>query len=294
MAACFLGNHFFTEDLRRWDAIVVLLPAATLFYLAGTFGNDWADAAWDARHKPHRAVPAGRVRRTSLGILALLCLAGALALSRALPGPSFAIGLVLAAVIVLYTAFHKIGPWAVLFMGLARALIPFLAFAACGLGARDFVPLYQAHPALTTLLLLAHPAGLFLWTIGLSLAARREAEEGHQIGPAPLICVGLAALLPLAIPLAFAELLAPSHGPDLRAFLIRLLWTSLPAVLLVGGWIAYAWHLHQRLRIFVPRMLAGFCLIDVVAVVPFSGAMAVVLLGLFLLAWGLQRVAPAT
>jgi len=145
--------------------VVVAGLAGSLLYSGGMFLNDAFDAEIDARERPERPIPSGRIARRSvflLGIgtlvLALAVLAAFAALSQA-GAELVATGFGIAASVLVYDRFHKGVPWSPLVMGLCRGGLYLLgAFAAGG--------------AVNSVLLPA--ASLLLYVVGLTHVARFE------------------------------------------------------------------------------------------------------------------------
>src|SRR2546423_324402 len=52
-----------------WDLLAMLLGASLCLYMAGMVLNDFFDAQVDARQRPRRPIPSGRVRRGTAGWL---------------------------------------------------------------------------------------------------------------------------------------------------------------------------------------------------------------------------------
>jgi 4-hydroxybenzoate polyprenyltransferase len=159
----------------EWSPGALLAPlvaASMLLYAAGMVLNDGFDAALDARERPERPIPSGRIRRTTalavgwilLGAGLTLALGASLAHGLAAP---IIVGACLAMTIVLYDAGLKstpAGPWA---MGWCRTLNVLLgASAAAQLG---------QHPVAW-----AYAAGIGLYTVALTYVARREVHDSPQ------------------------------------------------------------------------------------------------------------------
>ncbi len=149
-------------------AFGVLAPLALpLFaYVGGMILNDAFDAEIDARERPTRPIPSGRVSRTSAFIIgfALLGIAIALACTTGLPLVIGATALLVAA-IVIYDRFHAKSVVSTLLLAACRALaslIPMLAFAH-----GDVEALVRRGAFIL-------PIALAAWTLGLSLLARNE------------------------------------------------------------------------------------------------------------------------
>jgi 4-hydroxybenzoate polyprenyltransferase len=150
-----------------------VLVAAVCLYLCGGFLNDWADRKWDAERRPERALPSGLFTPAGylgagLGMAACALAAAALTDWRAL-----VVAASIALCIGLYTWLHKQSAWSAVFMGLCRALLPLLGWAAA------------ADPALLPAVLLAGLA-LFFHVAGISLLARGESlpQAARGAGPA--------------------------------------------------------------------------------------------------------------
>jgi 4-hydroxybenzoate polyprenyltransferase len=267
-----------------WATAALLAFAATCLYVAGNFFNDWMDRAWDATHRPERALPSGLFPPQLYAMVALATGLLGLLLA-ALVSP--ASGIVAATIvfwIVVYTVSHKRSAWAVIPMGLCRGLLPVMGFVAI-------------HPYLDTIWPAA--CGLFCYIMGLSLSARYESVP-HQPKWVALIARGL--LLATAILLAWG-----SHG----LYVDR--WFSVAGALPYLAWTS--WSLKSRqgptpvpVPVLVSRLLAGIPLVDWILLMPLSWmiiaqttsldpfAMACFLIPplAFTSALLLQRLAPAT
>lgn len=155
---------------------VLLVASMSLTYTGGMFLNDTFDRGYDARFRPSRPIPSGRVRASSVVLAGFAALAGgfalliaAQALGRAPGGPQApAFGLALAALVVLYDWKHKANPVAPVMMGLCRGLV-YLSVAAASSGSALTMPV------------LFGAALLVSYVTGVSLLARREREAA---GPA--------------------------------------------------------------------------------------------------------------
>ena len=213
--------------------VVVVLLAASLFYLGGMYLNDYFDRAIDARERPGRPIPAGDV---SAGVVAAIG-SGLLAAGVAVLLPTgFAatvIGLALVVLIVAYDRFHKGNPVSPIVMGACRMLV-YLAAAAAVTGD---VPGSVVGAGLA---LLAYVAGL-------TYAARQESLD--RVG-------NLWPLLVLSVPMFLAM---PALAGELWAVSIYLL---------LIGWTAFAVYQLARRPApgAVPRavgaLIAGISLVD--------------------------------
>lgn len=215
-----------------WHRSTLLVAAAlSLLYVGGMYLNDAFDAAVDARERPGRPIPSGRVTAETvfaagfaLLLLGLLLLAPAVALRPEGAGLlALVAGIGLAGAIVFYDWNHKGNPLSPLFMGLCRVL----AYLTAGLVA-------AARPQAGLWILAAVGLG---WLVGLTYAAKQEAfDRLERIWP----------LLFLGAPLVYG-LLRLDAGP--------LAWAVLAILAL---WLGYAlFLLRRRAKGDVPRAVAG-------------------------------------
>jgi 4-hydroxybenzoate polyprenyltransferase len=150
-----------------WGVVAVLAGAMSALYVGGMYLNDAFDAEIDARQRPGRPIPSGRVRRSTVFAYGFGLLAGAVILLLAvgyMPNGTGAwpavTGLGLAATIVLYDWQHKGNPIGPVLMGLCRALV----YIGAGL----------AYSTDLRAPLLAGAALLFSHIVGLTYLAKQE------------------------------------------------------------------------------------------------------------------------
>lgn len=132
-------------------------------YLYGMWGNDFADAQWDMRHRALRPVPMGMISRKGLGwgVLVSLVIGGVF-----LWDWKEAAGLLFLCISV-YNITHKRWVFSPLFMGGCRALLLYLAATVAG--GENHVFLY---PAMIV---------LFLYVSGVTWWAREEHKYPERI-----------------------------------------------------------------------------------------------------------------
>lgn len=253
-----------------WPLLLPLLAAMTLFYVGGMYLNDAFDAEIDGRQRPERAIPSGRVARSTVYALGFAMLAAGIAvvawqsMGRAGPAPVIA-ALALAAAIVFYDWYHKTNPLSPVVMGLCRALVYVTAGLAVALPLPD--------------VLLTGAALLLCYLIGLTYVAKQEnLGEVRNLWP----------LLFLAAPVAWGAVLA-AERPVAILFLLPF-----------AAWVLWALHLVRRrapgdIPGAVVGMLAGICLFDALMMAahgqPEVALVAVLGFALTLL---LQRYVPGT
>ncbi len=155
--------------------LLEIAAAASLFYTGGMFLNDSFDLEFDRRARPERPLPSGDLTRTEGFAAGALCLAaGAALLARG--GRTFALGLLLAAAILVYNRWHKHNPAAPLVMGACRGLVYCLAGAAVG-GPSGLV--------------LAGAAAITVYVVGLTIVARLSGPSAPMRVPVLLAGISL-------------------------------------------------------------------------------------------------------
>ncbi|BBO87578.1 UbiA family prenyltransferase [Desulfosarcina ovata] len=124
-------------------ALLLLIVASSCFYAAGMALNDAFDATIDARERPGRPIPSGRIeRRTAFSIgFGLLCVGLLFSLSAG--WPSFLVGLLLAVAICSYDGAMKQHDWlGPANMGACRYLNLLLGLSTASLSVASFtIPL---------------------------------------------------------------------------------------------------------------------------------------------------------
>ena len=254
-------------------AMLGLWLAMSLFYVAGMFLNDAFDRGFDARHRPERPIPSGRVSASAVFAAGFGMLAAGLVLLTWLGftlqggggGRALLAGLVLAAAIVFYDWYHKRNPLSPVVMGFCRMMVYVaVAFAV------------TADPPAAVYLL----GGLLLaYLIGLTYIAKQEHLRR------------LSSLWPLAL-LALPVLwgVNASFGNRLvAAFCVFFV-----------AWVLYALSFLRRRRAGdVPRavgyLLAGICLWDALVLAAQGRIeLAGLALGAFALTLLLQRFVSPT
>ena len=145
----------------RW--IVILAPLCC--YIGGMVLNDAFDAQIDARERPERPIPSGRISRRSAFVAGALLLLGGIAFAAATGSMLATLATTVLAIAVLaYDTVHSYTAASTVLLALCRALaaiIPMAAFAA------DAQTIASSG-------VLAHPAVLAVWTLLLSILARGE------------------------------------------------------------------------------------------------------------------------
>lgn len=166
-----------------WWSLVPGVLAAALFLMGGMALNDIADAKVDARERPGRPIPSGRIPLARAWMLVLGCFAAGLLLQLIAAPAAAAVGLLLVAAIFLYNFVLK-GTWlGPLSMGLCRVLNLAAGIALC-VPASSFARLPPA----------AFGAFLSLWVyVGLVTFLARDEVQGNAPGRVKLFFGVLAA-----------------------------------------------------------------------------------------------------
>jgi 4-hydroxybenzoate polyprenyltransferase len=189
MADILLGFLFTHRRLDPWPQFALLLGASTLLYLAGMVLNDFFDQAQDARERPSRPIPSGRVRaptaqRLGFGMLALGVILGWTASGIAGDLRPGAIATLLAAAVLGYDAVLKQTPAGPLTMGACRTLNVLL-----GMSVADG-PWQPVHYVVA--------AGVGLYIVGVTLFARTEARRSNRLWLAAGVAVLISGIALLA------------------------------------------------------------------------------------------------
>jgi heme O synthase-like polyprenyltransferase len=293
-----------------WAAAARLALAGVLLYISGNFLNDWADRAWDLKNRPERALPRGLFPPGLYLGVAAVCAAGGIFLSAVTSLASAAVAVGILGMVAIYTYWHKRSPWAVVAMGLCRALLPVMGavgFSAVFLGQGDwpglqlttgqlfeiragcpFIPPYSGMVGACAL-------GLFCHIAGLSLSARYEAMP-HT----PTHISSLARILFITAVGVISYATYQWH--------VDSVWFVVAGLLPYGLWTFLSLSLWRKpVSRHVSRLLAGIPLIDWMALLPlslpslavagmppFTAACLLIPPLAFVSALVLQRLAPAT
>lgn len=259
---------------------LLLAVAGVLLYVAGNFLNDWMDRKWDELHRPERALPSGLFRPGLYLGVAIGAGLGGLALAALASSAAGWVALGIFASVIVYTVWHKRTPWAVVAMGLCRALLPVMG----AVGISGNVGLL---PGLFAVALFCHIAGL-------SLSARYESLAHPPAGISHLARLLFAMTAGVA---AYGAWVLGAGSFWVAGIVPYLVWVLLSLTV---------WR--KPVPVHVSRLLAGIPLADWVVLLPIAlllattggGAspLAIACFAIppvaFLLALLLQRVAPAT
>lgn len=271
------GNAMFSNAF--WLPSASLSVAGVLLYIGGNFLNDWMDSDWDKIHRPERALPRGLFPSRLYLTLAITLICSGVGFAALAHWRSAAAAGAIAFFIVIYTLWHKRSSWAVIPMGLCRALLPVMAFLAF-------------YPYINGIWPMA--CALLCYIAGLSLSARYEsmAEPPKLTG-----VMARMLLLTTAVFIAWGiKQMSVDRTLVVLGALPYLVWTS------------FCLRFRRKpLPRLVSGLLAGIPLVDWMALLPVavtlmksSGASPIAIGCLvisplaFISALLLQRLAPAT
>lgn len=207
------------RDWQPLAPLVLLILASVCLYEAGMVLNDVFDAELDAVERPERPIPSGRINKRNAYRVGLVLLGGGVlaAYFACLFTEQFQailIAVFLAFAILVYDAWAKSTPCGSLVMGLCRFLNVLLGASV-------------AHSLLVQSAPLLWAAGIGIYTIGLTLIARREAvvsRSSELVAGAVLVFCGLIATL-------FLPAAIETHS------LMNIFWMAIVLVLL--GFVGY-------------------------------------------------------
>jgi hypothetical protein len=240
--------------------------AASLLYVGGMYLNDAFDADFDRAHRAARPIPKGEISERTVWSAGFGMLLLGWLLLTPLGIHATILGLLLTCSIVLYDAVHKSVAFSPILMAICRVLLFLLA---CSVG-QDGITGLGTWSALA----------LGCWIVGLSYIAKRESLSGSPIQMWPLGA--------MAVPLLLAFLTNPGYTRT-RALLLSLLliaWTWRSLRFTFGG-------PSRQVGRTVSCLLAGICLVDLLAVTPSFGY-GLIFAGLFTLSLLFQHYVPAT
>ncbi len=193
MADILLGFLLTHRRLDPWPQFALLLGASSLVYLAGMVLNDYFDREQDARERPFRPIPSGRISPPAALVFGSTLLAAGAALgwiASAVSGDLRPAGVatLLAAAVLIYDGVVKQTPLAPLVMGLCRTLNVLLGMSL------------SLSPWSAPYLVVA--AGIGLYIVGVTIFARSEARHSARaqlaLGLVVMLAgIALAATMPL-------------------------------------------------------------------------------------------------
>jgi 4-hydroxybenzoate polyprenyltransferase len=244
LADIFLGFLLTHERLSPARDLAALLGASSGLYLAGMVFNDLFDRNVDARERPGRPIPSGRVSRRSAALLASTLLVLGVACAALVTVQSLEVALVLAVLVLAYDGYLKKTPLGPAAMGGCRFLNVMLGASAAG-GATWAAPQ----------LLVALSMGIYV--AGVTWFARQEAELSARtplIRAALTLHAGIAGLV--AIVLTSHESAGPVMWQALAALALGIAWINVRAAAAIGQ------PVPKNVQAAVKQMLLAIVWID--------------------------------
>jgi 4-hydroxybenzoate polyprenyltransferase len=253
-------------ELRPWYIFALLVATSGLLYLAGMALNDAFDAEIDARDRPARPIPSGRISSPSAAKLGLYLLASGIcaawfasfASGNWLPG---IVGSLLAGCVVLYDGVVKKTIAAPFAMGGCRFLNVLLGMSLAAAPRWPFQPSWNPTE-------LAIALGIGIFIAGLTWFARGEARSQSRtrlLGGIFVMALGF-----LVLEMSGQVKLSPAHLFTESASW-PLLWLGIGAIV-VGRCLWAAWRFEPRaIQIAVRNSLRAVIVIDAAIVLGFCG-----------------------
>jgi 4-hydroxybenzoate polyprenyltransferase len=194
VASNVLAALILSSGSAAWPPLGLLLLSilgGCLLYAGGATFNDVADAAFDQKHRPERAIPRGvTTQRTAATVAGIEMALGATLLMAIDAAAKWVVGLF--ATILIYDWIHKRWAGSVVLMAGCRVL---LAVSLASVPGHAFTTPF-----------LAWIGALFIYIVVLSVIARREYRPGAPAGKLGRIVRQLLAFIPLVDALALLAL----------------------------------------------------------------------------------------
>lgn len=272
----FLAQQPQLLDLPRHSSLWLLLTASCGLYLGGMVLNDFFDAALDAKERPERPIPSGRITRKAAGILGFLLLGGGTLAAAAVGLQSFSTALLIALSVLSYNAVFKATVFGPCFMAACRLFNLLLGASTLPLTAPAAAPVFMAA------------CSLFIYILGVTWFSRSEAGTTSRRG----LLTGLTLVLVGLLADAF---LVSRHaaGPEmLRGSAMGLLLLGLNVSMRAAAAISAA--RPQLLQQTVGLMLLSLIFRDAMLVFAVTGnaQLALVVISLLIPASLLKRIIP--
>ena len=256
MAACAAG-YILDEPF----VFAALLAASGCLYCGGMVLNDYFDRHEDAKARPFRPIPSGRVCHKRAFVYGSILLLGGVALAAVNPA-SLPVAGVLALAIILYNAWLKHTPFGPIAMGSCRFLNVLLGLSGAG---GDLLATPNLHLAATT--------GLYI--VGVTWFARTEEGQSNrrQLIFASAV-MALSLVLAVTVPAHRAPGTTPIYFPYLVAAFGFLVGSKLVAAIQHPG--------PKEVQAAVKRSILGLVALDAILATAFVGAPGLLILLLLL------------
>jgi 4-hydroxybenzoate polyprenyltransferase len=268
VADVMMGYLVTRGNLEPWHMFAMLVVASCCLYLAGMVLNDLFDAEVDARERPERPIPSGRVSRPAAARLGWGLLAVGISLAWIISwrlshwAPGF-VGSILAITIWLYDYSAKRGIAAPIFMAMCRSLNVILAITVATIG------IHWIENPKPSEVERALSGAVFLYIAGVTWFARSEARTSNRWR---LIGAMIAILLGLTFYWGTAYV---SHSRPMAVSVSgtswTVLWVAIAAVILRRCALAVSVPEPARVQNAVRTALRSIIFIDAAIVLGFSG-----------------------
>ena len=189
LAALILSAAPSSPAFPAWGGLTLAILAGCLIYAGGATFNDVFDAAFDARHRPERAIPRGIVPRGTAAAIAALEMTLGLALLLA-AGAAAPWAAVLAGTILAYDWLHK------------RSVATVILMAGCRVALAVTLATLPGHALAAPFV--AWVTALFAYIVVLSLIARWEYRPGAPAAQLGRAVGRLLAFIPVVDAVALA------------------------------------------------------------------------------------------
>jgi 4-hydroxybenzoate polyprenyltransferase len=244
MADIFLGFSLTHESLSPVRDLTALLGASCGLYLAGMVFNDFFDRELDARERPGRPIPSGRISPRAAVLLASgLILLGPVC-TAFVSIEAVAISLLLVALILAYDGYLKKTPAGPVAMGGCRFLNVMLGASAAAGGTWASPQLFVA-------------SAMGIYVVGVTWFARQEAQRSARgpLAAAAATCdAGIAGLA--AIVVTMPDSAAINRWPALVALGVVTIWIEIRIVSAIRE------PTPRNVQSGVKRMLLAIVLLD--------------------------------
>jgi len=272
----FIAHSPQLTELPHHSGLWLLLAASSGLYLGGMVLNDFFDALLDAKERPERPIPSGRISRKAAGISGFCLLVGGIVAAAVVSLQSLCTALMIAACVLSYNARFKTTVSGPCFMAACRLLNLLLGASTLAVSAPNAAPVFTAA------------SGLFVFILGVTWFSRSEAGSVNRRGlAAGLALVLLGLLVDGYLVYRYAAGLAMLRGSGMGLLLLGLNLSMRAAA-------AISTERPQLIQQTVGLMLLSLIFRDAMLVFAVTGnaQLALTVIGLLIPASLLRRVIP--
>jgi 4-hydroxybenzoate polyprenyltransferase len=272
----FIAHRPQLTDLQHHSALWLLLTASSGLYLGGMVLNDFFDAELDAKERPERPIPSGRISRKAAGVLGFCLLGGGIVSAAVASLQSLWTALLIVVCVLSYNARFKATVAGPFFMAACRLLNLLLGASMLAISEPETAPVFTAA------------GGLFTYILGVTWFSRSEAGTASRRGlAAGLALVLLGLLVDGCLVYRYAAGLAMLRGSGMGLLLLGLNLSMRAAAAISAA-------RPQLIQQTVGLMLLSLIYRDAMLVFAVTGnaQLALVVIGLLIPASLLRRVIP--